>query len=70
MALQESAFEQCPYCGESIEFLVDLSQGSTSYTEDCEVCCRPILVYVTVNDEDDVYEAEEKFTLRLEKEND
>jgi hypothetical protein len=33
---------QCPYCGESFDTLVDLSAGSTSYVEDCQVCCRPI----------------------------
>jgi len=33
---------QCPYCGESFETVVDLSSGSTSYIEDCQVCCRPI----------------------------
>lgn len=33
---------QCPYCGECFETLVDLSAGSASYIEDCQVCCRPI----------------------------
>lgn len=33
---------ECPYCGESFETVLDLSAGSTSYIEDCEVCCRPI----------------------------
>jgi hypothetical protein len=33
---------QCPYCGEHFETVVDLSSGSTSYIEDCQVCCRPI----------------------------
>jgi hypothetical protein len=33
---------QCPYCGEPFDTLVDLSAGSTSYIEDCQVCCRPI----------------------------
>jgi len=33
---------QCPYCGECFEILADLSAGSTSYIEDCQVCCRPI----------------------------
>ena len=32
----------CPYCGESFETGVDASAGSTSYIEDCQVCCRPI----------------------------
>ena len=33
---------QCPYCGEPFDTAVDLSAGSTSYIEDCQVCCRPI----------------------------
>jgi hypothetical protein len=33
---------QCPYCGESFEILADLSAGSASYIEDCQVCCQPI----------------------------
>ncbi len=30
----------CPYCGETIEVLVD--PQDTRYIEDCQVCCRPI----------------------------
>jgi hypothetical protein len=33
---------QCPYCGEAFDTLLDLSAGSSSYIEDCQVCCRPI----------------------------
>jgi hypothetical protein len=33
---------QCPYCGESFETLLDLSAGSASYVEDCQICCQPI----------------------------
>ena len=32
----------CPHCGEQISILLDLSAGSQSYIEDCEVCCNPI----------------------------
>lgn len=39
----------CPYCGESIELLVDDSAGDQQYIEDCQVCCRPIVVTVTVD---------------------
>jgi len=42
---------QCPYCGESFETMVDLSGGSTSYIEDCQVCCQPIEFSVEVEDE-------------------
>ncbi|MFQ3345966.1 MAG: hypothetical protein ACI89A_000503 [Porticoccaceae bacterium] len=33
----------CPFCWESITLLIDPSESQT-YTEDCFVCCRPILV--------------------------
>lgn len=35
-------FFPCPYCGETISMLLDLSVSEQTYTEDCEVCCRPI----------------------------
>ena len=39
---------QCPYCGESIEIVIDGSLEQQSYIEDCSVCCRPIELAVTV----------------------
>lgn len=37
----------CPYCGEYQEIEVDPSGGKRqSYTEDCQVCCRPWHVQV------------------------
>ncbi len=38
----ESQNYQCPYCGEPVEALLDLSGGDQHYIEDCSVCCRPI----------------------------
>lgn len=38
----ESRRVYCPYCGESIEVLIDVSELELSYIEDCSVCCRPI----------------------------
>lgn len=40
---------QCPYCGESIDILIDISVPHQNYIEDCQVCCRPIIIDVTVN---------------------
>ena len=40
----------CPYCGECFETLVDVSAGSASYIEDCQVCCQPIEMSLTVDD--------------------
>lgn len=39
----------CPYCGEPFETLIDLSAGSSSYVEDCQVCCQPIEFKVAVD---------------------
>ena len=38
-------FFSCPYCWEEISMLLDPSV-STTYIEDCEVCCNPIKVTV------------------------
>ena len=38
----------CPYCGETITVLVDPSQPSQQYIEDCQVCCRPIEIDVRI----------------------
>ena len=42
----------CPYCGENFETSLDLSGGSQSYIEDCQVCCRPMGIRLTVYDPD------------------
>ena len=39
----------CPYCGESLEILVDSSIRRQDYIEDCEVCCRPIILTIAVD---------------------
>ncbi|NCF72987.1 MAG: CPXCG motif-containing cysteine-rich protein [Gammaproteobacteria bacterium] len=44
----------CPYCGESISVLVDDSVHEQSYVEDCQVCCRPIVLDVRVDLDGDV----------------
>ena len=43
----------CPFCGEHITVLVDGSAGPQQYVEDCEVCCRPIVLDITFDAEDD-----------------
>jgi hypothetical protein len=40
---------QCPYCWEAIEILVDCSVDEQEYTEDCQVCCRPIIISVLID---------------------
>lgn len=41
----------CPYCGETISLDIDCSQSEAEYVEDCQVCCRPMDVSVTVDEE-------------------
>lgn len=41
----------CPYCGETIEIALDASAGDQQYTEDCQVCCRPIVMTVTLDED-------------------
>ncbi|MCB1704277.1 MAG: CPXCG motif-containing cysteine-rich protein [Halioglobus sp.] len=55
----------CPYCGESIEVLLDPQEAGQEYIEDCQVCCRPITfsifesmngeLSVSVHDENDAF---------------
>jgi len=48
--MQESLSLVCPHCGESFGLALDVSEGSAEFTVDCEVCCRPMLVTVRIND--------------------
>lgn len=39
----------CPYCGESIEVLIDQEEVGQQYIEDCQVCCRPIIFSISAS---------------------
>ena len=41
----------CPFCGEEISMVLDPSVRRHTYVEDCEVCCNPIEISYTVEDE-------------------
>ena len=45
----EEQIVECPYCGESIDILLDPSIPQQNYIEDCQVCCRPIVFDVVVD---------------------
>ncbi len=45
----------CPYCGESLDVLVDCSIEHQNYIEDCQVCCRPIVFDVRVDHSGEVF---------------
>jgi 5-methylcytosine-specific restriction endonuclease McrA len=50
--MQNTAEYTCAYCGEQNLTFVDLSAGGQqSYVEDCQVCCRPNVLYVRVDEE-------------------
>jgi hypothetical protein len=46
--LQETAIS-CPYCGESITILVDGSLEEQQYIEDCQVCCKPMVIHLQIS---------------------
>jgi transcription elongation factor Elf1 len=48
-AMLETAFYDCPYCGEENETTLDLSAGDQEYIEDCQVCCRPVRFILQVH---------------------
>ncbi|AUO25500.1 MULTISPECIES: CPXCG motif-containing cysteine-rich protein [unclassified Pseudomonas] len=49
--MEEESYE-CPYCGEVVTALLDLSAGDQEYIEDCPVCCRPIVFELQVHDDE------------------
>lgn len=44
----EEQFFNCPYCWETISMLIDTSVEEQLYIEDCEVCCNPIQIHMSV----------------------
>ena len=40
--LGEFVVIECPYCAEFYETPIDLTAGSATQIEDCQVCCQPI----------------------------
>lgn len=54
MSSTNSTLIQCPYCGAQIELVIDCSVPFQEYVEDCEVCCRPIVLAVSVDDDENI----------------
>ena len=50
-AMLDATVISCPYCGESIEILLEPGAEDQRYIEDCQVCCRPIAIAVSVGEE-------------------
>ena len=51
MSLLEEYQISCPNCGEIITIVIDASISEQKYTEDCFVCCSPIII--TINHENE-----------------
>ncbi len=50
--MESTADYSCAYCGEANLTFVDLSAGTQqSYVEDCQVCCRPNILYIRVDED-------------------
>jgi hypothetical protein len=44
-------FFSCPYCWEEISMILDTSVNTQTYVEDCAVCCNPIQIRYSIEDE-------------------
>lgn len=50
--MQTTADYTCAFCGETSTTFIDLSAGATqSYIEDCQVCCRPNILYISIDED-------------------
>jgi hypothetical protein len=50
--MQTTADYSCAYCGEINTTFVDISAGmQQTYGEDCQVCCRPNLLYIHIDED-------------------
>jgi len=51
---EQSSRIRCPYCDSPQVLVVDCTVMHQQYIEDCEICCRPFVVEVSVVDEETV----------------
>ena len=52
--MKDEASYVCDSCGEEIVVPIDLSAGaSQEYVEDCPVCCRPNVIHIAVDDDNE-----------------
>lgn len=50
--MESTAEYICAFCGEPNTTFVDWSGGNQqSYVEDCQVCCRPNVLYVRIDED-------------------
>lgn len=48
-------FFQCPYCFESISFILESLYDNQNYIEDCQVCCHPVEISYRTDGENIIY---------------
>ncbi len=49
--METTAEYVCAFCGETNTTFIDLSAGmQQSYIEDCQVCCRPNVLYIRIDE--------------------
>ena len=51
MNITEPTNIDCPYCGQTINILIDCSVSEQDYIEDCQVCCRPISMDIHIDND-------------------
>ncbi len=53
---------QCAVCGETNETVLDESEGTMQeFIEDCQVCCRPNVIRVSIDEETGALQVESAF---------
>jgi len=51
MTFVEEKFFNCPYCWQNVSMVLETAEGGQRYIEDCEVCCQPIEISYSVDEE-------------------
>jgi hypothetical protein len=50
--MQNTSEFYCAYCGEVNVTFIDFSGGmQQNYIEDCQVCCRPNILYIRIDED-------------------
>ncbi|UJF18292.1 CPXCG motif-containing cysteine-rich protein [Vibrio sp. SS-MA-C1-2] len=44
----------CPYCNEEQTVVVDSSDIGNEYIEDCQICCKPIVFSINIDEQEQV----------------
>ena len=55
METLQTQTQQCPYCWEDFEIVLDCSELDQEYVEDCSVCCNPIVISVSAAGDDTMH---------------